>query len=221
MATRQVYIVTDEGTVEKHDIDFKWYPGFSRIQKQKSIRDLHKSASSKLNIHDSNLIEISSKSEMSLGIALSAFNLKTRTIYGGLEYSVESAFQSSKVFEKGGPFIENMYTDLLAAKRDPRLKNSGKLLYFRFFGQKFELNPVTTFYDWLYINVLLKNPALCEPIVKFSAFTDIEFNSKKSLNTQAFSVALFVLLKNLKVDMTNFKDHKVFLEKTKKIYAKL
>jgi hypothetical protein len=219
MAIRPVYIVIDN-SVEKLDIEFQWSAGFAITQKQKSIRSLHEKIAKNTQIPLGKIIEISSRSENELGVALSAFNLKTKTQEKEVEYSVESAFQASKVFENGGPFTEILCFDSRSAKKDPRLKDSGKLLYFTFFGNRFELHTGTAFYDWIYINVLLKNSALCDQIVEYRAFTDIEFNPKKSLNTQAFSIALFVALKLSNTDMSQFRDPEVFLEKTRKFYNK-
>lgn len=217
MAIRQVYFST-ENFVETRDIDFKWFPGLAVSQKQKSIRSLHEASVESLQISPDEIIEISSKSENSLGISLSAFNLKTKTQIKGIEYSVESAFQSSKAFEKGGPYTDILHLDSKSAKKDPRIKESGKLIYFEFFGKRFELETGTAFYDWLYINILTKNPALCDRIMKYRAFTDIEFNKKKSLNTQAFSVALYVSLRLKGIDISDIKEPGIFLEKTQSFY---
>jgi hypothetical protein len=193
MANRPVYIprLDSVGVITKN-VEFKWFPGMSKSQKQKSIKSLHKAAN-ELSI--SHILEISSKSEEEIGINLSAFNLmivtgKSRT------FSVETAFQSSKVFEKGGP-----YTDLLdgtsrQAKKDIRLKESGNLSGFLFFDKKFPLKPRTYFYDWLYINALHKNKNLSGMVSNYKGFTDIEFNPKKSINCQAYSSALYVSLKH-------------------------
>jgi len=132
---------------------------------------------------------------------------------------VETAFQGSKVFEKGGP-----YTDLLEgtsrdAKKDIRLKESGNLIGFRFFGKDFPLKPRTFFYDWLYINALNKDEYLREEVLNYNAFTDIEFNPKKSINCQAYSVALFISLEKsglLKDALTTPDD---FLEVAKNEYS--
>ncbi len=220
MAIRQIYIVKN-GFVEVYDVDFTWFPGFSISQKQKSIEDLHNVSIKKLIIRPDEIIEISSKSQLELGIALSAFNLKTKTKKWEKEYSVETAFQSSKVFENGGPYIDILDLDSRSAKKDSRIRNSGKILYFEFCGNRFEASTGTAFYDWLYINVLLKNPALYEQIINYRAFTDIEFNSKKSLNTQAFSVALFVSLHLAGTDMSKLKEPESFLEQTRRFYNKL
>lgn len=218
MANRELYFVDENNQVRILKIEFVWFPGFSINQKQKSIKSLHLKATDAINIPFDEIIEISTKSKNNLGKSLSAFNLKTATLFENTQFSVESAFQSSKVFEKGGPYTEIINFDSRSAKKDPRLKNSGNLLYFIFYGNRFELSTGTAFYDWLYINVLLKNPILCEQIMKFSAFTDIEFNSAKSMNTQAFSIALFVALKRADIDMSDFKRPEVFLKKTKNFY---
>ena len=75
---------------------------------------------------------------------------------------------------------------------------------FDFQGELWDNEPKTAFYDWLYINAVnqkLDNDTefLFENISGYTAFTDIEFNPKKSLNCQARSCAVFVSLvrKNL------------------------
>ena len=44
------------------------------------------------------------------------------------------------------------------------------------------------------MNTLYKNKDLAKEIVQYNAFTDIEFNPKKSINCQAYYAALFVSL---------------------------
>jgi type I restriction enzyme M protein len=139
-------------------------------------------------------MEVSSKSKETLGSQLSAFHLNITTEKTKQTFSVETTFQSSKVFEKGGPYRDLLLKAPKDAKRDPRLKNSGNLLHFNYFGKIFELHPKTLFYDWLYINALSKHRHCADQIVNYDAFTDIEFNPEKSINCQARSVALFVSL---------------------------
>ena len=100
-------------------------------------------------------------------------------------------FQSSKVFENGGPYRDLLNVSSRAAKKDERLQDSGRLIEFDLFGEKWPLEPKTAFYDWIYINTLAKNENLAEQLGQYDAFTDIEFNPNKSINCQAYSVALF------------------------------
>ncbi len=172
-------------------IEFKWHPGMAKSQKQKSITELH--ASAQLLGYD-RLLEISSKSEVELGVKLSAFNLLITTKKNNKIFTVETAFQGSKVFVRGGPYKDLFGLDSLAAKKDMRLKNSGSLKRFEFFGVTFPLEPRTFFYDWIYINALVQNEPLADAVKDFDGFTDIEFNPKKSINCQAHSVALYVSL---------------------------
>ena len=195
MANRPVYIPDIESESPRvivKNIEFKWFPGMSKTQKQKSIISLHGEAN-KINI--SRILEISSKSEDNLGINLSAFNLMIKTRKYRRIFSVETAFQSSKKFEQGGPYSDLLDGTSLQAKKDERLKRSGNLVEFVFFGKRFPLIPRTLFYDWLYINALDQNKELACQVGNFKAFTDIEFNPKKSINCQAYSVALFISLK--------------------------
>lgn len=208
MAVRPVYIPIYEGStfVKTQHVEFKWFPGMSVSQKQKSIQSLHEAAVKTYRIQ--NVLEISSKSEIALGVALSAFNLMINTVKYNKTYSVESAFQSSKVFENGGPFIDLLEKTSREAKNDPRLKTSGRLKHFRFCGVDWGLEPQTAFYDWLYICALSKYPEFTDEIQKYSGFTDIEFNPERSINCQAYSAALFLSLSHrcLLADAISSKD---------------
>ena len=196
MAKRPVFISTDDlnALVKEVEIEFKWFPGMSKSQKQKSIQSLHNAIMDKkdsLNIKK--VLEVSSKSEDELGVALSAFNLSFPT-YKGKSVSVECIFQASKVFEKGGPYIEILNMTSLQAKKYEKLQTSGKLLSFERKGERWDLEPKTLFYDWIYLNTLRANKDIAKEVLQYNAFTDIEFNPKKSINCQAASVALFVAL---------------------------
>ena len=173
------------------DTKFTFYSGFSESQKKKSINSLQEAF---LKAHpNSKVLEISSKSENPLGVQLSAFNLTIQT-KSNKSYSVEVAFQSSKVFQNGGPYRDILEMTSKEAKKDIRLKSSGKLVHFDFFGRIFELNPVTYFYNWLYINTLNTHLDLANELLTFDAFTDIVFNPEKSINCQARATAVYVSL---------------------------
>ncbi len=194
MAQRPVYIPQFLGSalVETKMIEFHFHSGFAIVQKQKSIASLHESIREKLNII--NILEISSKSKSELGVALSAFNLMMTDRRTHQKFSVECAFQSSKVFQNGGPFLDLLNVTSREAKKDERLKESGQLKKFTFYGIDWALEPLTAFYDWLYINALNFNFEYHEELLKYEAFTDIEFNPEKSINCQAYSIAMFVAL---------------------------
>ena len=193
MAERPVFSVSTQRPYYREEkVQFQYAPGFSIVQKQKNIQSIRDEFSKKH--HNARVLEISSKSDISLGIQLSAFNLLVTV--GNLRTSVESAFQSSKVFQNGGP-----YTDLLAepsyiAKKDPRLRSSGDLKSFELNGSSFPIEPKTYFYDWLYVNAVAENTELAEKIIEYNAFSDIEFNPEKSINCQARSAAIFVSLQH-------------------------
>lgn len=192
MAKRPIYMPQESGDylVKTEWVEFKFHSGFAFVQKQKSIDELHQATKNKFKLE--HILEISSKSKEELGVKLSAFNLmiddKTQ------KYSVECAFQSSKVFEKGGAYLDLLTVSSREAKKDERLKNSGRLLRFEFKGTIWQLEPMTAFYDWLYINALNQNHHFHNELLKYQAFSDIEFNPEKSINCQAYSVAMFVAL---------------------------
>jgi hypothetical protein len=163
----------------------------AKVQSQKSIASLHKCATNQVGVDK--VLEISSKSPDALGVALSAFNLMIRTPKG-LEYSLECAYQSAKVFERGGPFLDLREKRSIDAKRDPRLLQHGRLIKFSIYGCDWQLQPRTAFYDWLYMNALHKHPELARQVLEYRAFSDIAFNPERSINCQAYAAALYVSL---------------------------
>lgn len=194
MAKRPIFMPVTEGPtlVTTLYVDFEWFPGMALSQAQKSIAALH--AATREQTEVDGVLEISSKSLQEAGTKLSAFNLKIRTIKYKQEFSVECAYQASKVFERGGPFIDLLGKTSLEAKRDPRLTEYGRLTKFAFFGTEWELEPRTAFYDWLYMNALHKHPTLANEVLQYRAFSDIAFNPERSINCQAYAAALYVSL---------------------------
>lgn len=216
MAKRPIFIpVFDKDYLyEEVDIEFQWYPGFAVSQKQKSIQSLHKKA--KENGYNP-ILEISTKSELKLGQRLSAFNLQIDTINYG-KISIESAFQGSKVFENGIQYSDIYRKDSIKAKKDERLKNSGNVISFNFFGDEWDIEPKSAFYDWLYIRALFPyQDYLRENLSQYKAFSDIEFNPKKSFSCQARTCAILVSLLELNLLDEVISSQKKFKEI---IYAK-
>lgn len=193
MANRPIFIPAPEGPgyVVTRDLEMTWYAGFAEVQKAKSIRSLHEAAAK---AGFARVLEISSKSADPVGVQLSAFNLMMKTETGRI--SVECAFQGSKVFSRGGPFTDLYHKTSREAKQDERLLASGDLEAFSYFGETWPLQPLTAFYDWLYINALDQNPQLANHLLSFDAFSDIAFNPQRSFNCQAKSAALYVALRN-------------------------
>ena len=194
MARRPVFIPEpySAAPVRTAYTDFTWHSGLALSQKRKSITALHDAAHTQLKLGP--ILEVSSKSAAPLGVALSAFNLTIRVSGAKSALCVECAFQGSKVFELGGPYRDIFGKTARDAKRDPRLQSSGHLLRFHFMGRDWGLEPQSAFYDWLYINALSTRVDLIEQLTGYEAFTDIEFNPDRSINCQAYSVALFMSL---------------------------
>lgn len=190
MAHRPVFIPIDKPPfVKEEQIEFTWYPGVAIAQAQRCINSLHEAAKTR---GIDPILEISSKSIHPDGFSLSAFNLKFTL--EGQTMSVECAFQGSKVFERGGPYTDLYAVSSREAKKDLRLRGSGNLIGFKLLGRDFPVEPITAFYDWLYINALEQNEALAKKLLSYKGFTDIAFNPEKSYNCQARSAALYVAL---------------------------
>lgn len=190
MARRPVFVPdSDTPYVSELSLDFEYFPGSSIGQKQRSVASLHASYVDRF--PSSRVLEVSSRSKRDIGVQLSAFNLMIEDPGRG-SYSVECAFQASKVFRHGGPFVDLLNPSSRAAKTDRRLRNSGELVGFRYFADEFPLEPKTYFYDWLYASALCRDDKLVEQVMTFDAFTDIEHNPERAINCQARSVAKVV-----------------------------
>lgn len=196
MAKRYVYRAIEKAPyVEPCEVEFAWNGGFSLAQKRRNITALHEGYAA---LHPGErVLEISSKSAQENGEALSAFFLRKYVPSLGRSIPVENVFQGGKVFENGGPFARLYECAPLEAKRSELLRESGRLTGFRFEGRDLPLEPKTVFYDYIYLNALLENPALAEAVLTYDGFTDIEFNPQKSINCQAKAAALFVSLNRL------------------------
>lgn len=195
MAVKPVFFVSDNKPFfEDIIVEYKYFSGNNIKQKKRSINSLH--ASVKQQFPNAKILEISTKSENPLGVAMSAFNLEY-TMENGDCIPFESVFQGSKVFENGKTYNDLYFVSPSDAKKDKRIRESGKIIAFELEGETFPTEPKTFFYDWMYVNSMSRRPELWEELSCYNAFTDIEFNHKKSINCQARSAAIFVsLLKN-------------------------
>ena len=199
MAVRPIFCVDSNKYVRVDEVEFEYFNGFAKSQHQKSMRSLHE-AFQKRN-PDASVLEISRYSDTSLGTALSAFNLLI-SLKDGKRIPVECAFQASKVFESGGPYEDLLDALPKNAKRDPRLKESGHVISFRFEGREFSTHPKTLFYTWLYLHALSENSELTKELVRYDAFSDIAFNPQRSINCQAYSAAVYVsLYRNMEIQV--------------------
>lgn len=193
MAERPVFIVGGKNRLFNRElVTFQFYSGFSDAQKKRCIQSLHQSF---LRKHPGwRVLEISSHSPDKTGVMLSAFNLSLR-LSSRQEVSVECAFQAGKVFENGGPYLDLLEGTSKAAKKDPRLKESGNIVGFEFEGEQFPTVPHTCFYNWLYLKSLMEHPTLGDALMEYDAFTDIVFHPNKSLNCQAEAASIYVALR--------------------------
>ena len=196
MAQRPVFMVKEQAPFfETVEVSFTFNAGFSASQKQKNIAEIHRIFKNRFPSRE--VLEISSKSMQEVGVPLSAFRLLKYVPSLGKKIPVENVFQGGKKFAFGGPFTDLYHVSPREAKRDERLQFCGRLTAFCFEGVEYPLEPKTAFYDWIYMNALLDNEDLCEKIMKYDAFTDIEFNPERSINCQAKTAAVFVSLGRL------------------------
>lgn len=229
MAEKRYFkIDSDYSKVEKKLIEYKCACGFALKQKLTNIQRIHEAI--KKREEDAVILEISSKSQDDLGVKLSAFNLGITDSNGKFK-TVESIFQGSKVFGDKGPYRDLIYKSSLEAKKDPRIRESGELTGFRYRNEEndedeeWPLDPITFFYDWVYINVLDKNVMneniSLKELLKYNTFTDVEFNHNKSLNCQAGAVALYLVLHEQNLLDKYLYDRDKFREAVEKHYVEV
>lgn len=201
MAIRRVYYI-ENNKVRFHDFNIEWNPGFSIQQKQKNVKNLHNAISNYFAVSLDKILEVSTKSNIEIGKKLSSFNLKLKVADGA--YPLECIYQSSKVFRNTlGEYqvLDALYMNPKSAKVRLYEENHNYLVKFRCFDREFPLEPKYLFYDWLYINAVKDIPNLTGILSQYEYFTDIEFNSEKSLSCQARTLVLYIwLIKNNKLN---------------------
>ena len=192
MVTRPFFVPRFDkvGVDVKTSAPFAWNPGFAVSQKKKNVHALHDAIRFDV-CPQSRPLEVSSKSDDEVGVSLSAFNL-TLTM-DGRACTVESVFQASKVFEGGvGPFHELYAAPSGEVHAKVKALRGTPLVAFDENGVVWPLNPTRAFYDWIYCRALHEHKDLIEKLSGYDSFTDIEFNPKRSLNCQAYAVALYL-----------------------------
>jgi uncharacterized protein DUF6977 len=191
MAERPIFVPEFEGPrlVYQKIVSFKWHSGMAPVQKKKSIVELHNAAAE---VGLANVLEVSTKSDREIGRKLSAFHQRLKI--GDNEFTLECVYQASKKFERGGPFIDLMSLPPREAKKDPRLKESGKLTAFVLEGRSYPLSPPNIFYDWIFFRAISPEREWLKRLRQVDGFSDIEFNPAKSINCQARACAAFVSL---------------------------
>ena len=190
-----------------YEADFEYNKGLATAQKQKNILAIHDVFSSKY--PGKQILEISAKASEPLGLALCAFQLEKQVPSLEKSIAVENIYQASRVFENGGPFLEIYDLKPKAAKKFTELKTNGKLIGFRYENQEFPLEPKTGFYTFLYVNALLENKELADQLLQYDAFTDIDFNPDKNVNSAARAAAVFIALSRLNL-LAKAQDYETF-----------
>ena len=172
--------------VEVMDIEIQWHGGFAVSQKQKNVIELHRKAEAK---GIAPVLEISTKSNEEIGRRLSAFSLKI--LANGEMRSLESVYQSCKVFSQSGQFLFLQDDNPFDAKKQIRQLGVGEIVSFRFEGKDYATEPKNAFYDWLYLRAIAPHEDWLKGRLNYAAYSDIEFTPGKSINCQARAVAEF------------------------------
>ena len=196
MATRPVFIPqvrSEQAPVRMVSVSFTWHPGLAPARKRLNAAAMHAAIHETLpELHRP--LEVSSKSQVPLGVSLSAFNLTVASPKSGGVVCVESLYQASKVFATGGPYPQ-LYIRPAREVRQALKRHAGQpLMAFDLHGVRWPLEPRQSFYCWVYCQTLHRNPGLAAALGSYDCFTDIEFNPARSVNCQAYAVALYAAL---------------------------
>ena len=180
--------------------EFEWLKGLNPSVRQKNSGRLRDAVSNDLGV--TRILEVSTKSDLVLGVRLSAFTLKLPEKFGSP--SLESAYQASKVFadSNGQQFRSPEWLGAAEphiAKRYIRDHFSkSQVAGFDFNGRFWAANPTCLFYDYLFFEAVCAKPAEFQEILDFQAFVDIEsaknnlgFQQGKPFNSQARSAAIY------------------------------
>ncbi len=211
MATRPVFfpLLSGRPGVRIEAIDFRWNPGVAPARKRLNVAALHGALRGRFPAV--RVLEASSKSGEPLGVALSAFRLAADSRRTGGRVCVESLYQGSKVFAQAGPFPECYGLPALEARERLKPWAAQPIVRFDLHGESWPLTPRRAFYDWLYVHALRRNPVLAAQVGTYQCFTDIEFNPARSVNCQAYAVALYVSLAACGVLAEALRDRDSFL----------
>ena len=186
MAARPAWTIRNNMVISEN-FSFAWNSGFAEAQKKKNVANLHTAI---LEDTGETPLEVSTKSNERIGVSLSAFSLTLNGTH------LENIFQASKVYEYGGPYTDLLHVHPRDAKRDDRHRNFGQLISFELDGESWPINPLTAFYDYIYILAVVENFGYTLDLWDYDWFTDIEFNPNRSINCQARALALYKLIQN-------------------------
>lgn len=214
MAKRLYFVAKPsyQGLIVEKTIEFEGFRGETLSQKHKSIEAMHHA----IRAFESGgrILEVSSVSPDEIGKRLAGTHLFFRTREGDV-YSVANIFESSKVFEHGGPYKDLLYADPETVSEDPRLRNSGRLLGFYFEDQPYGLVPRNLFFDYIYIQALMEQKELHEEIRRYDMVTDLEYSMGSMFASSARACAYFISLSKAELLEESLKS----LESFQKIYT--
>ena len=213
MAIRPVFLEYGDEVIEI-PINFKWYGGFSTMQKIRCIESLHEAFIREYGVED--ILEVSSASNTEDGKKYSAYyRLVGKT-------QVERIYQGSKVFEDGRQFPEIITSYYIGnPKQYLRDRNTGRVKGFNYNGMYTDVSNIVEFYNWIYALSVKGKPEAIETLSKYSAFTDYFYNPENGVNCQARSCALINILVRKGVFDEVTSDFNLFVEYTKGMYTKI
>lgn len=192
MAVRPVFLVNqNKPYFSEYNVNFVYNNGFAPCQKRKNIIAIH-NAFHKDN-SDKEVLEISSKSFDEVGVNLSAFNLMLYVESLGKRMPVEIMYHTGKVYKDSGRHLEILNMSPRESKKYLYQNKFGDIEYFIFENQRVAVDDFN-FYTWLYLKGLLENEQIARHLLKYEAFTDVEYNPNRSKNCQARAAAMFVSL---------------------------
>ena len=141
MATKMCFKVNEKKVFDEEIVAFTYIKGMAFSQKCKNVLSFHSSIQAQF--PKAKILEISTKSNNPIGVALSAFNL---TLDG---CSVECVYHASKVFEDESNFAFLKDYSPRDAKRYIRENGLKPLKCYKYKGKEIPLSSRTLFYDYI------------------------------------------------------------------------
>ncbi len=192
MVRRQVYRAVDSESMRLEIIDIECRLPYERrvIAYHALIEELHDKFRARY--ENVSVLEISSRSPHYLGSAVQTKNLMLTC--HGFESCVEVVYLSSLKFSYGGPYFDLLTQTASEAKKDVRLRATGRVVRAVHEGIVCSPKFLPLYYAYLFCKALLQQPKLAASVAKHRAFSDVSFDPLQSPHCVAHAAAIYSLL---------------------------
>lgn len=179
-----------QGLIVEKIVDFTEVRGDKESSVVKTMENMHHVI--RANETGGKILEVSPYGS-NIGQMLTPWQLTLKT-KSGVSYPVAAIYESSKVFERGGPYEDLKDKNQDELQKDERLTQSGDLMGYHFEEEAFTTTPRHKFFDYLYIRALKDREDLQEELLKADIVTDVTYQMNAMHLSPARSVSYFISL---------------------------